>query len=216
MRRAWSRAVLGGMLAIVTVAPLHEVRAGARPNCRPPAGTPVDAPAAVTRACRPAPAPPAAPAPVLSKAQIAEREILVRVNAERAARGIGPLQLDTFLSSQARGWSYTMSVTGFRHSDLSRLFNGRFNYVGENIAWASGSGATAGKLHLMWMQSSGHRENMLAPAYNTIGIGVHCAPDGTIWATQNFGRTNALGQAPPFSVPPQNPIVRPDAGTAGC
>ena len=109
-----------------------------------------------------------------------------------------------------------MSVTNFHHSDLSRLFNGRFNYVGENIAWASGPGATAGKLHLMWMQSSGHRENMLAPAFDTIGIGVHCAPDGTIWATQNFGRHNALGSAPPFTIPAQNPIVRPDQGTAGC
>ena len=216
LRTRLTRLIAVGGLAIVAVAPLHEFGAAAKTRCRPPASRHIGDPAAVTRTCRPDPTPqPPATAP-LSKSTIAEREILVRVNAERAARGLAPLHADVWLGDQARGWSYTMSVNGFRHSDLSRLFHGQYNYVGENIAWANGAGATAGLIHLMWMQSSGHRENLLAPAFDVIGIGVFCAPDGTLWATQNFGRSNALGAAPAFTIPPQNPIVRPDAGSASC
>ena len=208
-----------GALAFATIAPSSELGAAARPTCRAAATRRIGAPAAITQPCRAfafTGGPTPGHAAKLSKTAIAENDILVRVNAERAARRLPALHLDGWLSVQARGWSYTMSVQGFHHSDLNRLFHSQFNYVGENIAWANGGGATAGLINLMWMRSAGHRENLLATAFDTIGIGVFCAPDGTIWATQNFGRHTSLGSAPPFFVPPQNPIARPDSGNAGC
>ena len=109
-----------------------------------------------------------------------------------------------------------MSKTGFRHSNVNKLFGGRFDLVAENIAWASGPGVTAGLLHLHWMLSPPHRENMMGAGLDAVGIGVYCAANGTVWGTQQFGRFVATG--PPVSLPPvaQNPIVRPDNGSAGC
>jgi cysteine-rich secretory family protein len=66
------------------------------------------------------------------------------------------------------------------------------------------------------MQSQGHRDNMMSPAYNTVGIGVYCAPDGTLWATQDFGRLSSSG--PGYAAPsaPATPFVRRDGGGPGC
>ncbi len=154
--------------------------------------------------------------PPLSRSAYAEVDLFTRVNAERQARGLPALHYDARLATFARAWSATMSVSGFRHSDIRRLFEGRFNFVGENIASASGPGASAGAIHNMWMHSDGHRENLLAAAYDVIGIGVYCAPDGTMWATQNFGRHASLGNGPPLTLPPANPIVRGDPGPFKC
>lgn len=152
----------------------------------------------------------------LSRTTLAEMDLFVRLNAERKARGLPALKADAGLSAAARTWSATMSASGFRHSDLTRLFGGKFNFVGENIAWARGSGATAGTIHRMWMYSSGHRENILGVAYDTVGIGVYCAPDGTMWATQNFARSASLGAAPALTVPPVQPVTRADTGLFSC
>ena len=110
-----------------------------------------------------------------------------------------------------------MAANGFRHSTISNMWGiGSYNVIGENIAMGYGSGTTAGTLHVAWMNSSGHRENMLSPQFDSVGIGVFCAADGSMWATTSFaaprrGRTRAPRAA---GVPPVNPIVRSDPGSA--
>lgn len=158
----------------------------------------------------------AALAATIPRAVTIEADLLTRLNQERAARHLAPLRLDGSLTSSARAWSAQMSRTGFRHSNITLLFQGRFDEVAENIAWASGSGATSGLVHLMWMQSPGHRENMLAAGLDAVGVGVYCAPDGTMWATQQFGRFTTSGPPVPIVPVPQNPIVRPDPGSISC
>ncbi len=213
-RRSSTRSLVAALVVFSVVGPLHTFDASAATPCLRAQHIGA-APAWFRTHCRPAQRHTPASAP-LHKAGRAELDLLRRVNAERQARGIAPLTLDARLSTFAQGWSATMPVSGFRHSDIRRLFEGRFNLVGENIAWASGGSTTAGVIHVMWMQSTGHRENMLNPAYDTIGIGVYCAANGTMWATQNFGRHNSLGAAPSSGIPPQNPIARQDQGTATC
>ena len=44
--------------------------------------------------------------------------------------------------------------------------------LGENIAWGSGSLATAAQIHRSWMKSPGHRANILQRSFREIGIGV--------------------------------------------
>jgi uncharacterized protein YkwD len=44
--------------------------------------------------------------------------------------------------------------------------------LGENIAWGSGSLATAAQIHRSWMKSSGHRANILQRSFREIGIGI--------------------------------------------
>jgi len=87
--------------------------------------------------------------------------------------------------------------------------------VGENIA--TGRGVPAGSLHVAWMHSQAHRDNILSPGFQAVGIGVYCAPDGSMWATTDFGRPWSAGQPPPYSGnTAANPVARPDAGNSTC
>jgi ribosomal protein L24E len=145
------------------------------------------------------------------------RDLFGRLNSERAARGLPPLQWDGALAGYAKAWSRDMASNGFRHSAIVHLLDdGRLSYVGENIAWARGAGVTSSTLHTMWMQSQGHRDNMLSPTYNAVGIGVFCAADGTVWATQDFGRYSSLGPGSAAPTTSQEPFVRRDAGGSTC
>ncbi|MEK8172713.1 CAP domain-containing protein [Streptomyces sp. M19] len=54
---------------------------------------------------------------------------------------------------------------------------------GENIARGQ---ATAQAVMDSWMNSPGHRANILNCEYRTLGVGAHFAPDGPWW-TQDFG-----------------------------
>ena len=208
-RQSLARTFVAFVVVIAAVGPFHSFGAEASAaKCRAQRIGAI--PAWKASACRPATIPP------LSKSNYIEIDLLTRLNQERRARGLTPLTSDPKLVQFARGWSFTMSATGFRHSDIRRLFEGRFNFVGENIAWASGSGATAGNIHTMWMQSTGHRQNMLSAGFDSIGIGVFCGPDGKLWATQNFGHKSSAGPPTSSGNPPPNPLVRGDAGIFTC
>lgn len=140
-----------------------------------------------------------------TREQRAARDIFRRTNAERAARGMKPLAWNNRLARHARHWSAEMERTGFRHSDLQPLVSGsppRFYMAAENIAWGRGAGITSATMHYMWMRSTGHRTNMLNPGLEALGVGVSCGPDGTLWATQNFGRYFTSGRGPQTSTPP--------------
>jgi uncharacterized protein YkwD len=152
-----------------------------------------------------------------SKTAIAAKDLFDRLNGERAARGLAPLRWDERLAGESRSWSAEMARSGFRHSDLQRLLtDGRFNLVAENIAWARGGSVTAATLHVAWMESDGHRRNLLSPALQVVGIGVYCGGDGTMWATQAFGRLASSGSAPAAGTPARSPLTRADPGTASC
>lgn len=70
----------------------------------------------------------------------------------------------------------------------------RFGYgscVGENIAYGSGPSATPRYIFSLWMNSQGHRENILGSSYDDIGIGLRVGEvEGVrgahVW-TQQFG-----------------------------
>jgi uncharacterized protein YkwD len=168
-----------------------------------------------TYAFSPSSKPPVCAPTGASKASLAVADLYKRLNDERAARGLAPLAWNPQLASYATAWSADMAVNGFRHGNIGSLL-GPFNFVGENIAMGS-AGTKAGGLHVAWMNSSGHRSNMLHPGFNSVGIGVYCAPDGSMWATQDFGHTASSGSVPGSGgTPPVNPIARPDQGTSTC
>jgi uncharacterized protein YkwD len=121
----------------------------------------------------------------------AEARMLELVNRERTERGLKPLQMDETLREVARQNSRDMFQRGyFAHenpdglSPFDRLRQGgaRFRAAGENIALAP----TLEVAHNGLMNSPGHRENILNPAFGRIGIGVE---DGGLHGkmfTQNF------------------------------
>jgi uncharacterized protein YkwD len=97
-------------------------------------------------------------------------------NQTRAARGLRTLKFNDKLRRAAESHSaWMVSASRFEHGDLA----GRIRSVGytgwtygENIAWATGRLATAREIHRSWMNSPGHKANILRPQFREIGIGV--------------------------------------------
>jgi uncharacterized protein YkwD len=139
------------------------------------------------------------------------RDIYVRVNDERAARGLAPLLWDEELADRARRWSETMIATKYEHSTAEFRAHPAYAGTGENIHMGT---STAHEAHVGWMLSEGHRNSILYPGFTAIGIGIVCRNDGRMWATQIFGVPVGTYPDPPTWTPEQ-PIVRQDDGP-GC
>ena len=170
-------------------------------------------------------APPPGSAPAGDSSAPAEdqiaRAVFDRVNAERDARGLEPVAWDDALAGVARDWSAEMADTGeFRHQDIGAVLQREelsgFRAMGENIFQATGQ-VPAGTVHTGWMRSDDHRVNVLNPGWDRLGIGVFCAADGSVWATQEFGRTAGADRpAVASTTPPVEPIARPDEDGPTC
>ena len=104
-----------------------------------------------------------------------EASILGAVNSVRAAHGLGPLRSDGTLIRAARSHSNTLMRTdAFTHGSFAaRLaaFGARGPRFGENLAWGTGSRASASSIVHAWLASPGHRANLLRPGFRRIGIG---------------------------------------------
>ena len=158
-----------------------------------------------------------------TKADTIAREIFNELNQERVARGLAPLAWDPQLAGLANDWSAGMAGSGnFAHRDLSGVIRspgwaGVYNSLGENIV--TGGGLTSASSHAAWMNSPGHRQNLLQAGYDSVGIGVFCDANGRLWATQNFGRhagSGAPALTPGSFMPPLEPFVAPRTGGTGC
>lgn len=104
-----------------------------------------------------------------------ERSLLAAVNGVRVANGLPKLRVDPALQRVARSYSATLLRSGqFTHGDMgSRLAGSGASgpLFGENLAWGTGSYASAGTIVGNWMRSPGHRANLLRPGWTRIGIG---------------------------------------------
>ncbi|MGM1063342.1 CAP domain-containing protein [Saccharothrix sp. Mg75] len=139
----------------------------------------------------PAPAPEPA-APVRTEVEPAEAKVVELTNAERAANGCPALTADDRLGRAARAHSADMAARNyFSHTSLDgRSFVDRVKAAGhpgpgaENIAAGQ---RTAEAVVKGWMESPGHRANILNCELKTLGAGMARGGSyGTYW-TQNFG-----------------------------
>lgn len=146
------------------------------------------------------------------EADAVARDVYVRVNDERRARGLPPLEWHEGLADIARRWSEEMIATTFEHSTAEFRVHPEFPGTGENIAMGQSSSDV---LHVGWMRSDGHRENILNPDYSAIGVGVVCRNDGTMWATQIFGIPHGVTSSEGRPATQAEPIERQDPGV-GC
>ena len=118
-------------------------------------------------------------------------DILARVNAERAARGLAPMRLDDRLvlaaqrHSEDQARSGRMSHTGSDGSTLAVRVD-RVGYgwrsVAENVAYGYPDAAA---VMAGWMASDGHRGNILS-ANVDLGVGLAYGADGRPYWTEVF------------------------------
>jgi uncharacterized protein YkwD len=124
-------------------------------------------------------------------AKAAEAAVLSMVNAERAKAGCGPVRADAQLAALAGDFSEDMAARDFfNHTDpdgatpWNRAEKAGVSSLGsENIARGQ---ADADSVMNAWMNSDGHRTNILNCDYKTLGVGVHLGAGGPWW-TQDFG-----------------------------
>ncbi|MFH0519153.1 CAP domain-containing protein [Streptomyces sp. M41] len=133
-----------------------------------------------------------AEAPVTVSAEAAAAaEVLKLVNAERAQVGCSPVAANSSLADLAQDFSEDMAKRDFfDHTDPSGASPwdraakaGITDLGGENIARGQADAAAVMKA---WMNSPGHKANILNCDFKTLGVGVHLGAGGPWW-TQDFG-----------------------------
>jgi uncharacterized protein YkwD len=136
--------------------------------------------------------------------ELAEQHLVELVNQERAEVGVPPLKHTPSLDSAARAHSLDLSQDRyFQHDTYDRINNQlswvcawstrishyftNWSTIGENIAGGAYSPESAMSL---WMNSSGHRANILRPEFWLIGVGYANGGDYGAYWTQDFGRAS--------------------------
>jgi len=132
-----------------------------------------------------------------------ERAAVERMNEVRTANGLAPLEFSRSLSNNGRAWSQTMAFDQeVYHADASDFSCLR---GGENVQltyWQATFEGHNGKTYFAnstelgigiansWLNSSGHRENVMRESFESTGVGVFMPnPDAEkpkVYATQRF------------------------------
>ena len=124
-----------------------------------------------------------------------EQQVLDLVNSERAKAGLKDLELDQELSNVAKTKSGDMRDNHyFSHTsptygspfDMMKSFGIGYTYAGENIAAGQTSASAVMK---SWMNSPGHKANILNGNYTHIGVGyVQGGTYSRYWTQQFIGK----------------------------
>ncbi|MGQ9684159.1 MAG: CAP domain-containing protein, partial [Anaerolineae bacterium] len=151
------------------------------------------------------------------------QRIVDLTNQERARHGLAPLTIDSALNSSAQATSQDMadhnffSHTGSDGSDagqrMARAGYGPLYAYGENIAAGQPSPDEA---FAAWMNSEGHRANILNPHFHNIGVG-YASKDGTTYVrywTQHLAARGPNPPTPTVALPPPAPTAATAPPTA--
>lgn len=123
-----------------------------------------------------------------------EQQVVDLVNQERAAAGLSTLKVNSELSAVAEKKAEDMAVNNyFSHTsptygspfDMMKQFGISYTAAGENIAMGQ---RTPAEVMNGWMNSPGHRANILNASYTEIGVGYVTNSDGTGYWVQEFIR----------------------------
>jgi hypothetical protein len=132
-------------------------------------------------------------APMARPGTVAEQYLLSAANAERVQRGLRPLRWDGALYSaadyHARAMAERASISHQYEGEPELTARGeqagaRFSVISENVAEAP----SAIQIHEAWMNSPKHRENLLDPRVDSIGIRV-IGRGGQLYAVEDFDRS---------------------------
>lgn len=121
-----------------------------------------------------------------------EQQVVTLTNQERAKHGLPELKVDLQLSKVARAKSKDMSDNNyFSHTsptygspfDMMKQYGVTYRSAGENIAKGQRSPA---EVVNAWMNSEGHRANILNESFTHIGVGY--VENGNYWTQQFIGK----------------------------
>ncbi|MGD6779473.1 CAP domain-containing protein [Sutcliffiella horikoshii] len=121
-----------------------------------------------------------------------EMKVIELTNAERRKNGLSDLKADASLSNVARDKSKDMQTNNyFSHTspthgspfDMMRDYGISYNTAGENIAMGQRSPE---EVVQAWMDSEGHRKNILTPDFTHIGVGY--VEEGNYWTQMFIGK----------------------------
>lgn len=153
-----------------------------------------------------------------------EKALVALTNRSRAAAGLKALKVSSTLTSVARWRSKDMIQRDYFSHDIpgygsvfKKLDAKGYCYkvAGENIGWNTypDDVATAA-IHDMFMDSSGHRKNILGKAWDVIGVGAYKGSDGKKMWTVLFADRAGCGDSAtpkPTAKPTPKPTPKPTA-----
>jgi hypothetical protein len=147
-----------------------------------------------------------------------DSQSLALVNSTRASNGLQALHENAALDRIAAQHAAEMVARNeiFHYYDIGSRADAagvRWTYIGENV----GVGPDVKSVHEAFMQSPGHRQNVLFPDYNQIGVGVAVAKDGSVFVAHEFADVPAVAPAAvskPVSRPVSHASLVPSASPA--
>ncbi len=143
-------------------------------------------------ATKPAAQKPAATPAVSGDYAAFQKRVVELVNAERAKNGLKPLKMNAQVNKTATLKSQDMAKLGyFDHNsptygspfDMMKKYGISYRTAGENIAMGQ---TTPEQVMKGWMNSPGHRANILKSSFTEIGVGVAKNSSGRLYWTQQF------------------------------
>jgi uncharacterized protein YkwD len=172
-------------------------------------------------------APPWAPATAFADGSF-DGQLFSLLNQDRAANGVGPLQLDSRLASLSEAGGYSgcgYRIAGraadmiqrnyFAHTILNcggqNVFNMMAAYgvptstAGENIGWVSGTtnaSVAAQYVNNQFMASPDHRANILNPRFTIVGVGSWWTAAGQTWSGGGAAQSNVVMATEEFAAGP--------------
>ncbi len=119
---------------------------------------------------------------------------LDQINVARTINGAAALELSSNLSEYGRSHSTTMAAAGYLfHSGSEQLepeLPSGWQAWGENVGYATGSESCDWLFEAFW-ESPGHRDALLNPIFDLVGIGVIIDAEDTLWTTHVFVQTSS-------------------------
>lgn len=112
-----------------------------------------------------------------------EDEMIGYINQSRRSYGVRELSINIDLYLKAQAWAGRMAREQYlRHSNLAEGNGYNWVRLGENV----GHGPNMATIQYLFMNSPSHRENILAPYWTSMGIGVVQDRNGVYWVAQEF------------------------------
>jgi cysteine-rich secretory family protein len=139
-----------------------------------------------------------------------EQRFVQLINQSRGEAGLPPLSIDAQLVSGARIHSVEMAQQGtiFHNPGLAASVPDNWTRLGENV----GMGGGVDTLHQAFMNSPGHRANVLGD-YDRVGIGITML-GSVVFVTEVFWKTAAVLESPPAPAPPPAVAASPASAAA--